>query len=295
VFILIFNSAHFAASTVRLYTKPGSFAEWPFLTMGFPVVTICVLTLALMFSDSVGRHFNALYLTWAPFHYAAQTFGLAVMYSHRSNHKLSDGERKLLRWICLLPFLYAFVSSGNAGLAWLIPASVFSEIPELGTAKVLLSGLLAVLTFAAPAFLVARPLFQKRDGLPLICLVLIVSNGVWWVVFNFIDAFLWATVFHGVQYLAIVTLFHVRDHPGTPGSRHPRLYETVRFYGMCLVLGYALFNVWPYAYVWAGFTLSESMLLVVVTINIHHFIVDRYIWRVSTGTNYKIVMSKART
>lgn len=40
--LLLSNSAHFASSTVRLYTKPGTYAAMPFLTMGFPLVALGV-------------------------------------------------------------------------------------------------------------------------------------------------------------------------------------------------------------------------------------------------------------
>src|SRR5882762_11253181 len=40
--LLVSNWAHFAASTVRLYTKPDAVRTWPFLTLAFPVVTIAV-------------------------------------------------------------------------------------------------------------------------------------------------------------------------------------------------------------------------------------------------------------
>ena len=43
---------------------------------------------------------------------------------------------------------------------------------------------------------------------------------------------------------------------------------------------YQLFHALPEAYTAVGFAHSESILLVVAMINIHHFIVDRYIWRV---------------
>ena len=46
------------------------------------------------------------------------------------------------------------------------------------------------------------------------------------------------------------------------------------------MLAYALFHALPLGYSAFGFSYSESALLVVAMINIHHFIVDRYIWRV---------------
>ena len=50
--VLASNSAHFAASTVRLYTKQGAFATWPFLTMVLPLATLAVLWVALHWSGA---------------------------------------------------------------------------------------------------------------------------------------------------------------------------------------------------------------------------------------------------
>jgi hypothetical protein len=54
-------------------------------------------------------------------------------------------------------------------------------------------------------------------------------------------------------------------------------------------LAWALFSVWPYAYVLLGFGLAESVLLTVATINVHRFIVDAYIWRLRGDSNYQVV------
>src|SRR5262249_29480508 len=92
VVFLLCNNAHFAASTFRLYTKPRSFEEYPFLTMGFPLVTLAVVAVFVAYAGRIGQHFQALYLTWSPFHYAAQTFGLATMYAYRSGCRLDRRE-----------------------------------------------------------------------------------------------------------------------------------------------------------------------------------------------------------
>ena len=56
------------------------------------------------------------------------------------------------------------------------------------------------------------------------------------------------------------------------------------------MLGYGLFYCWPYAFVLTGFGLAESVLLVTATINIHHFVVDAYIWRLGrTDSNSRLV------
>jgi hypothetical protein len=45
------------------------------------------------------------------------------------------------------------------------------------------------------------------------------------------------------------------------------------------VLAGFLFFVVPMAYIPLGFTLAQSVLMMTVIINLHHFIVDGFIWR----------------
>jgi hypothetical protein len=104
-------------------------------------------------------------------------------------------------------------------------------------------------------------------------------NGFWWFALPATQGFLWATFFHGIQYLAIVLIFHVKERLARPDNQHGLVYHVAWFYGACMLLAYGLFNCLPQAYSLAGFSLTESLLLVVAAINIHHFIVDAYIWR----------------
>src|SRR5260370_12448184 len=102
--VLLSNSAHFAGSTVRLYTKPGSFRDLPFLTMGLPLASVGVLTLAIAWPGGLGRHLQSLYLTWSPYHYAAQAYGLAAMYCYRSGSTWTEAAKRCLRLACFVPF-----------------------------------------------------------------------------------------------------------------------------------------------------------------------------------------------
>ena len=43
--------------------------------------------------------------------------------------------------------------------------------------------------------------------MPLISLLTVVTNGVWFFVLAPLDAFVYATIFHGIQYIAIVIVF----------------------------------------------------------------------------------------
>ncbi len=290
-FILFSNSAHFAASTVRLYTKPDARTSRPFVTMGLPLVTLLLMSVCIFRAARLGPSLQALYLTWSPYHYAAQAYGLAVMYCYRSGCQLSGREKNTLWSISMIPFLYAFLTGSGVGIDWVLPQNVLNQ-PLTDDIRRISSHVLAVLAFLTPLLLFIRVWRSHGRPLPIISLLVLFSNGIWWLVLSSLDAFAWATIFHGIQYLAIVIIFHVKDHMVRDGNTHGAFYHILWFYGACLMLGYSLFNVLPLAYRFAGFGRVESVMLVVATINIHHFIVDGYIWRLKKAdSNRRVVDS----
>ena len=288
--LLVTNMAHFASSTVRLYTRPGATTTWPFLTLAVPLLCFVALALCIARPDGLGLQLQRLYLSWSPFHYAAQTYGLALMYSLRSGCRLGVTDRRLLRGAALLPFVWVFLKARDFGLGWLLPAEARAALPPEAFALGLEA--LRILAFAGPVAITLKLWLGPREGapLPLIAPLLLFANGVWWFVLPELSAFVWATVFHGVQYLAIVLVFHVREQLALPANRHGPLYHTLRFYGLSLLLGYALFQILPQGYMVLGFGAVESLLLVTAMINVHHFVVDAFIWRVRRdGRNRRIV------
>ena len=218
---------------------------------------------------------------------------------------VAEGRRLLLRWACLMPFFSAFLSEAplGHGLGWFVPTAAISASPFLFGLYSWSTLGFRVLTFALPVVLFAWLAHRSRSstdaagrpGLPLISLLLVVSNGIWWVIFSYMNAFVWATVFHGLQYLAILSIFHVRDQMPRPGNRRGPLYHVLTLYAMCVGLGYLLFQCWPRAYMLMGFGRVEAGFMVIAVINIHHFIVDAYIWRIRRDRNYETVMSRGRS
>jgi len=292
-FVLLSNSAHFAASTVRLYSKPDAYRTWPFLTMAFPLVALVIVTVCMFQAGRLGPHLQSLYLTWSPYHYAAQAYGLAVVYSYRSGCRLADTDKKLLRWVSLLPFFFNFITAPEVGLQWLAPQTLLANT-QLQSGLLFLRYTLIVLALAGPLLLFVKVWRSASGPMPLISILTVVTNGIWFFTLPPLDAFVYATVFHGVQYLAIVIIFHVKHQLSRPQNKRGTLYHVVWFYGASLLLGYGLFNCLPLAYVLAGFGQVESVLLVVAVINLHHFIVDGYVWRLRKGdSNRRVVESGA--
>jgi hypothetical protein len=286
--VLAVNCAHFAASTVRLYNKPSFGTDYPVLAYGFPLITLVTLAACVVLPEKFGANLWSLYLSWSPYHYAAQAYGLSVMYSGRSGVRFSQPEQRLLFWICLLPFFVNMAKSGqadiNVGLSWIIPWSILGT-PAMQGAIEFARQALSLLTFAAPLAWYFWHSRQKGRALPLMPMFIMATNGVWWVALDYMQAFVLATVAHGLQYLAIMLIFHVREKVREPGNTRPAWLHAVQFYGICLVLGYGLFFCWPFAFQFLGAGLAQANLMVIATINIHHFIVDRYIWRLRGSPN----------
>lgn len=289
-FVLLSNSAHFAGSTVRLYTRPGSFRDLPFLTMGLPLVSLMVLGLGLLFPGALGQNLLSLYLTWSPYHYSAQAYGIAVLYCHRSGTPWDEGEKRWLRLACFAPFLYSFLTIPGGGLAWLMPPAVLAD-PAAAAVRSFVASAAQVASFAGPLVLFVRHQAGGRARLPLISLLAVLANAVWLVMLSYQVAMVLAviTIFHGLQYLAILTIVHVKERMKRPDNRAPAWRHAAGFYACCLGLGYLLFQVWPHAFVLAGFSYAESLLMVVSVINIHHFIVDAFIWRLRRDPSYAAV------
>ncbi len=295
IFVL-FNFAHFASSTVRLYTKPGASAKHRFLAYGFPVVALVVTLFAIAFPEAIGRQLIALMLTWSPYHYAAQAYGLALMYGYQSGMRFSALEKRWLFWICLLPFIRSFLNvddtsvsgiMGVSGVFWLVPDAVVAQGTLLGDGLRLLVTGLTPLVFAMP---IAFACFG-RARLPLVALVLVLMNALWLTAFTLFDAIVWASVAHSVQYLLVVTRAHVKDRARSVAATGAAGGQMVFFYVASILVGVFLFLGVPAmiqeaaVFVGLNWESSQCLLMVVAAINLHHFIVDGYIWRAPPRTS----------
>jgi hypothetical protein len=249
------------------------------------VIAVVAVTAVLIVGDPAGRYLFALYLVWSPYHYSRQAYGLSMMYAYRSGSVLEEMGKRMILWVCLLPFFWTLLHP-DGGMALVLPRSFHAAFPM----RVAVMQTLSVLSLAGPVALFLWLRSRPGQSLPLISLVVIVSNAIWWTLFNYYNAFVWATVFHGLQYLAIVSIFHVKDQARRAPNAHGWFFHTATFYVTCLILGWLLFFRWPQAYWLLGFPIVQSGLLVTAIINIHHFIVDAFIWKLRRDPNYQNVV-----
>jgi hypothetical protein len=113
---IVSNNAHFAASSLRLYTRPGAIRQWPMLTLGTPVLAVALASAAIALPEPAGFSLWIVFQVWVPYHYSAQAYGLAAMYAYRSGVELEPLERRLLRGACFMPFSWSlFQLQGPTG------------------------------------------------------------------------------------------------------------------------------------------------------------------------------------
>jgi len=289
--LLLINAAHFAASYIRVYTKPKAMERLPILSFFGPAALFLVTVVCVSYASILGRHLTTLYLTWSPYHYAAQTFGLCLIYLYRSGWSVSHQERQLLKLGAFTPFIWAFLDGrrAGAGLGWFLTRGFLNEHPNVDQSLTFGQWPLVAISFLAPIVLLVFQWRKQHKLTPLIVPMLLLSNAIWWILFPYIQAFLWATAFHGLQYLGILLAFHIHERVGPSGTLKHKILSGAKFYSASAVIGYALFRLWGYSFQAAGFGYAESSAIVVASLNIYHFIVDAYVWRLRGDPNEAVL------
>src|SRR5262249_46300032 len=103
------NGPHYMATIYRAYRTREDFARYRVRTLYCTLFLIAVLIAAHGFYGMVAW-LMTIYLTWSPWHYMGQNFGLMLMFVHRNELKIDRRDRNVL-WISfvasyLLTFLF---------------------------------------------------------------------------------------------------------------------------------------------------------------------------------------------
>jgi hypothetical protein len=284
---VICNYPHYAATYHLIYRERGTQKRnWRFLLASIPIA-LGAFAAGIVYPILLGPLVR-LYLTWSAWHYAAQHFGVAVMYSARDGRPLQDREKRLLQF-----------GFGGVGVSMMVVANsangVGSENPFgaalYGSAIGLLPEStywlsLVVAAIASVGAVASDRLVRKRTGrgLDVTAWLLFGTNLAWFVV-----PYLRLPGAHGpwmgpvaIWVAFLVPFFHCAQYLGVTSWR-ARTTGPVKpiFLFMALVaLGLALFEGWtalvPHV---SRLTYAESLMLVPPLLNVHHFFIDGIIWK----------------
>ncbi len=284
---LFFNYPHYMATIYRAYHRAEDFHKYRIFTLHTTAVVLLTLFLSHFWLRILPWIFT-IYLTWSPWHYSGQNYGLFMMFARRAGANPDKAQRGALYGAFVASYLILFLgfhtgpSSDPLFVSLGIPAivsrweQIILGLLFLALSVYGLSGLaratgwrklLPSLTLFSSQFL----WFLLPAGMSLVKGLAIpqsrYSSGV-------------LAVMHSAQYLWITSHYARREaaEKSAPKWRLP-VYFAVLVTG-----GIALFVPGP----WLVSRILHhdfvaSFLIFTALVNIHHFILDGAIWKLRDG------------
>ena len=287
---LFFNYPHYMATIYRAYHRTEDFNKYRIFT----VHTTALIFLTLLLSHSWLKLLPwifTIYITWSPWHYSGQNYGLFMMFARRAGANPDKGARQALYGAFVASYLMLFLgfhtghSTDPLFVSLGIPATVSRwEQMVLGAGFVALSAYGLV------------KLSRQTGWRRLLPSLTLFSSQVLWFLLPAAIALLRRleipqtryssgalAVMHSAQYLWITSYYARREASGDE-AKAERNWRPLAYFGVLIVGGIALFVPGPWlASRVLHHDFSASFLIFTSLVNIHHFILDGAIWKLRDG------------
>ena len=283
---LLFNYPHYMATIYRAYHTSEDFQKYRIFTVHITGLVVLTMVLSHFYVRLLPWIFT-LYLTWSPWHYSGQNYGLFMMFARRGGATPTKHLRHALYAIFLATYLVLALNlhAGPSG----DPMFVSLGLPVLAVRWVTLGLGVACLALAGFGL---RALYRQLGMRALIPPAILLSTQFLWFL---VPSFLAATgrlnmvqsrystgvlaVMHSAQYLWI-TSYYARREATAKTSR----WRALAYFMILVAGGIALFvpGPWLASYVF-HFDFTSSFLIFTSLVNLHHFILDGAIWKLRDG------------
>jgi len=298
ILVLLVSLPHYGATLLRVYERPEDRQRYRRFAIHSSLALFAAFVVALHV-PLAAAFLTTLYLTWSPWHYTAQNFGLASMFLRRRGAAVTPMLGRCLRVSFIfsygLVFLWMHTGAGTPA-DYALPLGedaarfVSLGIPpgvSLPLGAVLLAGYLASLL--ATLVLVLRASTLRQAGptlvllltqvlwfsLPITVPLLGFASGLDPLAWNHRDYyFRWIAIGHASQYLW-VTAYYARRASGWNGFG---IYLGKAAMAATAVWVFPIVLFAPEALGTYSFDAGLAM-LVGSAANIHHFILDGVIWK----------------
>ena len=310
--LLVSGTPHYGATLLRVYERAEDRRAYAFFAVWLTALIAGLFAVAL-FRPFVGSLLLTLMLTWSPWHYTGQNYGIALMFLRRAGVPISSSAKRVVYTSFLLSFVLTvlavhgerpagqYAPTGFGGSVYhFIPLGIPNAWCHAGFA--VFGAAYAAATLGAVALLlrVARP----RQLAPAVALF--ATQALWFAVPSLVRhyqvlggveplgleqaayAFMWVAVGHSIQYLWI-SAYYARQR--APATAQP-LYLT-----RCLLSGAAIWTVpalvlAPGALGRVPYELGLAA-LISAAVNLHHFVLDGAIWKLRDGRVARILLRPA--
>ncbi len=305
--VLVLSLPHYGATLLRVYEHRTDRRAYALFSVHATIVLVFAF-IAGAYNATIGSILLTIYLTWSPWHYTGQNYGLAVMFLRRRGVPMVGATKRWLYASFLFCYgltfcvihessLWAAARSLPQDVRWLrfmpigIPAAdVLVPVLTLGWAVATIGALRMLLRQARASDLLPVGLLVLTQALwfavPGVALYWNLFSGVAPLDPQTLGALLvWIALGHAVQYLW-VTAYYARAARDWSGA--------LPYFGKTLAAG-ALVYTLPVA-LFASDALggpSYEMglaFLVASVVNIHHFILDGAIWKLRDSRIAKVLI-----
>lgn len=295
------NYPHFMMSYRLAYSRGLSFAlKYWFELIAVPLLMTGLFCFALLnpeFMELSLRASISAMLVLSGWHYAMQFFGCVMVASNYEKYELDQQQRSFLKFNFLSIWWLTIVSLGKPSnsLKYYEITPLAFQLPKifeiLATAAVLIS------TFCVICFVFKKNNDQGKT-LPTSIFVPWVTFFLWFSLANFSGAFFIVLVpfFHSLQYFAFV--HRVERVKAVEEKQDFRKKAVVAYLGLVLA-GYLGFEFIPRMLTSllqnpAEHSLSFFPIAALVFINIHHFFLDRVLWKFDQKFIRSYLLAKTR-
>jgi tetratricopeptide (TPR) repeat protein len=286
---LVANNPHYMATIYRAYRTKEDFSRYRIFTLHLTVLLV-LTAVAAHWSVKLLPVLYTIYLTWSPWHYAGQNFGIALMFARRNEIEITRGERNALYAAFVASFAMIFLGFHSVAAAgndpYLLNLGIPVSVARVGTA-------LALGVFVSGGLYALVQMGQRAGWRKLVApTTLYLTQGLWFVLPLTLQmvAGLQAPLarystgvlafMHSAQYLWITSYYAKREAEARPGGH----WRPLAYFGVLIVGGIALFVPGP----WLVSTVlhrdfTTSFFVFASLVNIHHFILDGAIWKLRDG------------
>ncbi len=304
---MLVNTPHYGATLLRVYERAEDRRRYAFFAVYVSSAIALLFALALHLPP-LGALLVTLYVSWSPWHFAGQNFGLSLTFLRRGGVEVDAQTRRLLWWSYFLSFAVALIVMHAIGVSLIFaptggaPEDSY-DVLRLGIPFWLGRPAALGLAGASLGLAGAALLRLRRAGCSHALLrpvwLLIASQSTWFVVpalarafgHTELPLFLTASVTslaHSAQYLWIASYYAKRDRaePSLP-----------RYYGRALLSG-ACLSTLPGLLV-APLLLSDLpwskglAMLSFACVNLQHFLLDGAVWKLRDGRVARILLRPA--
>lgn len=294
----LFANSHNVATYLRIWGSEEDRNRFSFYRTWLIAIFVPFFLLGLWSPKFTGAYVY-LYLMAVFWHYAAQCYGIALIYCFKRNYFLSAREKSVLK-LCMTS-LSAYAILRLVSIKTNSPADWYGvQLPFWGPFPPFLyhtAGMIFALCTLAFSGIVLRKLLGEGKLFPLPSLMVLGSVIALGLSESATNALLWFYVpafFHGTQYLAICLSYAMKERDETEKISLWRMFTSSfaqRLFATTVVIGTFLYVALPHIFQQFGYNYSVIAGLVLSIVNFHHFLTDAAIWRLRDSRCREILLA----